>query len=52
MALQLAWFSLLTILLSRPAVTRTFQAMGHWIDRIAGGAMLLLGFKVLATSAN
>ena len=52
MFLQLAWFSLLTVLISRPAVTHTFQTMGHWIDRIAGGAMLLLGFKVLATSAN
>jgi len=52
MALQLAWFSLLTVLLSRPAVTRTFQTMGHWIDRIAGSAMLLLGFKVLATRAS
>jgi threonine efflux protein len=52
MVLQLAWFSLLTVLISRPAVTHTFQTMGHWIDRIAGGAMLLLGFKVLATSAN
>lgn len=52
MVLQLAWFSLLVALLSRPAVTRTFKTMDHWIDRIAGGAMLLLGFKVLATSAN
>ena len=52
MALQLAWFSLLTVSLSRPAVTRTFQTMGHWIDRIAGSAMLLLGFKVLATRAS
>jgi threonine efflux protein len=52
MALQLAWFSLLTVLLSRPAVTRTFQTMGHWIDRIAGSAMLLLGFKVLVTRAS
>ena len=52
MALQLAWFSVLTVLLSRPAVIRTFQTMGHWIDRIAGSAMLLLGFKVLATRAS
>ena len=52
MALQLAWFSLLTVSLSRPAVTRTFQTMGHWIDRIAGSAMLLLGFKVLVTRAS
>lgn len=52
MALQLAWFSLLTMLLSRPAVTSKFQRMGHWLDRIAGGAMLLLGIKVLATRAS
>jgi len=52
MALQLAWFSLLSLLLSRPSVTQKFQRMGHWIDRIAGGAMLLLGIKVLVTRAN
>ena len=49
MVLQLAWFCFLTLLLSRPAVTSKFQRMSHWIDRIAGGAMLLLGIKVLAT---
>ena len=52
MVLQLAWFSLLAMLLSRSAVTERFQRLGHWIDRIAGGTMLLLGIKVLATSAN
>lgn len=52
MALQLAWFSLLTMLLSRPTITSKFQRMGHWLDRIAGGAMLLLGIKVLATRAS
>jgi len=49
MVLQLAWFSFLTLLLSRPLVTGKFQRMGHWIDRVAGGAMLILGLKVLAT---
>ena len=52
MILQLAWFSLLTLLLSNPLVTRRFQRLGHWIDRVAGGAMLLLGLKVLATRAQ
>ncbi|MDA8885574.1 LysE family transporter, partial [Porticoccaceae bacterium] len=45
MVLQLAWFSFLTLLLSRPLVTSKFQRMGHWIDRVAGGAMLILGLK-------
>tara|TARA_B110000879_G_scaffold87758_1_gene120735 strand:+ start:395 stop:1024 length:630 start_codon:yes stop_codon:yes gene_type:complete len=52
MVLQLAWFAFLTMLLSRPAVTGKFHSMGHSIDRIAGGAMLLLGFKVLATRTS
>ena len=49
MVLQFAWFSFLTILLSRPMVMDRFQALGHWIDRVAGGAMLLLGIKVLVS---
>ncbi|MBT5387898.1 MAG: LysE family transporter [Porticoccaceae bacterium] len=49
MVLQLAWFSFLTLLLSKPQVTSKFHRMGHWIDRVTGGAMLILGLKVLAT---
>lgn len=49
MVLQFTWFSFLTLLLSRPMVTDRFQALGHWIDRVAGGAMLLLGIKVLVS---
>lgn len=52
MVLQFAWFSFLTILLSRPMVMDRFQALGHWIDRVAGGAMLLLGIKVLASRTS
>ncbi len=52
MVLQFAWFSFLTMLLSRPLVTSKLQSMGHWIDRVAGGAMLLLGIKVLASRTN
>ena len=52
MVLQFALFSFLTILLSRPMVMDRFQALGHWIDRVAGGAMLLLGIKVLASRTS
>ena len=52
MLLQLAWFAFLTVPLSRPLMTSKFQRMGHWIDRVAGGAMLLLGIKVLATRTS
>jgi RhtB (resistance to homoserine/threonine) family protein len=52
MVLQFAWFSFLTMLLSRPMVMDRFQALGHWIDRVAGGAMLLLGIKVLVSRTS
>ena len=52
MVLQFAWFSFLTLLLSRPMVTDRFQALGHWIDRVAGGAMLLLSIKVLVSRTS
>jgi len=52
MLIQLAWFSLVTFILSNPKVTRKFQRLGHRIDQLTGLAMLILGIKVLATKAN
>tara|TARA_B110000503_G_scaffold34928_1_gene57091 strand:- start:1163 stop:1792 length:630 start_codon:yes stop_codon:yes gene_type:complete len=52
MVLQLAWFSFLTVILSRPQVTNKLQSAGHIINRIAGGAMVILGLKVLASRSN
>ncbi len=52
MAIQFAWFSLVTALLSTPTVASKLQSGGHIIDRLAGGAMLLLGLKVLASRTN
>ncbi len=52
MIIQLAWFSLLASLLAYPSVNRMFRRAGHWLDRILGGAMVLLGMKVILTRAN
>ncbi|MDB4838162.1 LysE family transporter, partial [Marinomonas sp.] len=52
MLLQLAWFALVVGLLSRPAVLQQFKKMGHWVDRILGGAMIALGLKVITTKVN
>ncbi|XPF95660.1 LysE family translocator [Colwellia sp. RE-S-Sl-9] len=49
MAIQLFWFSSVVFLLSRPAVNKKFQAMGHWVDRVTGVAMVALGLKVITT---
>jgi len=47
MLIQLCWFSFVVTVLSIPTVNRRFQRAGHWIDRLLGGAMVLLGLKVL-----
>ena len=44
------WFALVALMLSIPAVNRRFQRFGHWIDRVCGGALALLGVKVISGS--
>jgi threonine efflux protein len=52
MTLQLLWFSTVVVLLSRPSVNKKFQRLGHWIDRVLGGAMILMGLKVLTSKIH
>ncbi len=52
MFIQLSWFSFVVTILSIPSVNSKFQRAGHWIDRLLGGAMVLLGIKVLLSRAN
>lgn len=52
MVLQLLWFSTVVVLLSRPSVNEKFQRLGHWIDRVLGGAMIIMGLKVLTSKIN
>lgn len=52
MILQLLWFSTVVVLLSRPSVNEKFQRLGHWINRVLGGAMIIIGLKVLTSKIN
>jgi len=52
MVLQLLWFSTVVVLLSRSSVNEKFQRLGHWIDRVLGGAMIIMGLKVLTSKIN
>ncbi len=49
MLLQFAWFATVVFLLSRPSINLKFQKMGHWLDRLMGGAMVIFGIKVIST---
>lgn len=52
MILQFAWFATVVMLLSRPKINNRFQQFGHWLDRVLGGAMLLMGIKVLTSKIS
>lgn len=52
MSIQFIWFSSVVLLLSRPAINKKFQAMGHWVDRVTGVAMFALGLKVISSKLN
>jgi len=52
MMIQLTWFSTVVLLLSRPSINERFKRLGHWIDRILGGAMLIMGLKIITTRVN
>ncbi len=52
MIIQLAWFSAVVGLLSRPSINRKFVRLGHWLDRILGGAMMALGLKILISKSQ
>lgn len=52
MFIQFVWFALVVMVLSRPSINEKFQKLGHWVDRIFGGAMVLLGIKVLSTKIS
>lgn len=52
MMIQLIWFSTVVQFLSSPAINDKFKKCGHWIDRILGGAMVVLGIKIITTHTN
>jgi len=52
MILQFGWFALVATLLSTNTISRYFRRWAHYIDRVLGGAMLLLGLKVLTSKAS
>lgn len=50
MVLQMAWFSTVVMLLSIPAIHQRFQRFEHWIDRVLGAAMIVLGLNLILRS--
>ena len=43
----LAWFSLVGYCLSTQKAREKFSSVGHWVDRVTGGLLTILGAKLL-----
>jgi RhtB (resistance to homoserine/threonine) family protein len=52
MVIQLSWFSFVVTALTRPTIYKQFQRLGHWLDRVLGGAMLALGIKLVVSRTS
>ncbi|MES1965965.1 LysE family transporter [Psychrobacter sp. AH5] len=50
MILQMTWFSTVVMLLSIPAILKRFRRFEHWIDRVLGSAMIILGLNLILRS--
>ena len=41
------WYSFVSLLFSREPVRRSYERIGHWIERTAGAVMVGFGLKLL-----
>lgn len=47
MSIHALWFTFVVLILSKPRINQLYGQYSHWIDRILGVAMVLLGLKVI-----
>jgi len=50
--IEAGWYSVVTLALSAPAPRAAYLRWKVWVDRAAGGAMGLLGIKLIATARS
>lgn len=46
------WFAVVALFFTLPRVRRVFSRFGHWLDRIMGGALLLLAGRLALSAAT
>ncbi|MDI9244222.1 LysE family transporter [Marinobacter sp. CHS3-4] len=46
------WFMLVAVFFTLPQIRRGFNRFGHWLDRLMGGALLLLAGQLLLSTAT
>jgi RhtB (resistance to homoserine/threonine) family protein len=46
-----AWFMLVAVFFTHPYISEKLKQSKHWIERVTGGALVLLGLRLLGTEA-
>lgn len=44
--IEIAWFSLVALILTNPKVKAKFMGIAHWIERVCGGMLVALGIRL------
>ena len=47
---SVGWYSLLAYLFTTEVMVHGYRRIGHWMDRIAGGLLVLLGVRLALDS--
>ena len=50
--LSLVWFMLMAVLVSQGWVKRGLMAISHWLERLTGAVLILLGLKLAVSQAE
>jgi threonine/homoserine/homoserine lactone efflux protein len=45
-AVSLGWYFFVAYMFTTGAMVRGYRQIGHWIDRLAGGMLIVLGLKL------
>jgi len=45
-AVSISWYFLVAYMLTTEPMVRAYRQIGHWIDRVAGGLLVVLGVKL------
>ena len=50
--LSLVWFALLAVLISQRWIRQAITAISHWLERLTGAVLILLGLRLAAVSLD
>ncbi|MCU0569863.1 MAG: hypothetical protein MUF49_25230 [Oculatellaceae cyanobacterium Prado106] len=50
--IEFVWFALVAMMVSQEQIKRGWLAIAHWFERLMGGVLILLGFRLALSSTQ